>query len=373
MSDLGQSVYVPTVLVVDDNPNNLKLCSQLLSSLGLQVRIAMDGLGGLEAAKNSVPDLILLDINMPHMDGYETCRRLKAMPELREIPVIFVSAMGEEMNKTLAFELGAVDYLTKPIPVEEAKARIMAHLRLHRQTQELATQAQAMARSYRQQQELLQVIAHDLANPLGAISMAVDIHRRKLGDSNYLQLISKAVGMATALITDLRTLQRVAIKEVVLAKIDLSTAVADAQMICNERFNSKQILLINEIPAELSIVANHQAMTMTVLPNLFTNAIKFSEPGSMVHLSAREEGKYIVLAIADRGIGMSPEILATVFDVGKSKSRQGTQQEQGTGFGMPLVKSLVEAFGGSISISSKDIQSSPDDHGTVMELYLLKG
>ncbi len=136
MSDLSEC----TVLVVDDIATNIDILIETLSNITGDIAVAMDGPTALEIAQESPPDLILLDIMMPGMDGYEVCRRLKAIPSLQDIPVIFVTAMSEIENKTQGFELGAVDYITKPFEVVEVRARVKTHLSLQKARQALAQQ-----------------------------------------------------------------------------------------------------------------------------------------------------------------------------------------------------------------------------------------
>jgi len=128
---------VPNVIVVDDTPANLQLLTGMLKERGYRVRPVPSGKLALQAAKNDLPDLILLDIMMPEMDGYEVCERLKADDKLKEISVIFISALNETMDKVRAFGVGGVDYVTKPFQFEEVNARVSAHLELHRQRRKL--------------------------------------------------------------------------------------------------------------------------------------------------------------------------------------------------------------------------------------------
>ena len=126
-----------SILIADDNPKNLMLLSEALSTLGYDIRVAIDGRAVIESAQAQCPDLILMDIHMPEMDGYEACKIIKSDIRTAEIPIIFISALNEEFNKVKAFQLGAVDYLTKPIQMEEIKARVEVHLQLRSKLQEL--------------------------------------------------------------------------------------------------------------------------------------------------------------------------------------------------------------------------------------------
>ncbi|MCP4686659.1 MAG: response regulator, partial [Desulfobacterales bacterium] len=128
------------ILIVDDNPNNLRVLNALLAENGYMVRPSNSGLVALESARAIPPDLVLLDIKMPGMDGYEVCRRLKADERSRDIPVIFISALGETMNKVKAFSLGGVDYITKPFQAEEVLARLKTHLSLRNLQKQLIDQ-----------------------------------------------------------------------------------------------------------------------------------------------------------------------------------------------------------------------------------------
>ena len=126
-----------TILIADDNPNNLKVLSETLTEFGYDVRVAMDGKAAVKSALAEVPDMILLDIHMPEMDGYEACEKLKKDNRTKEVPIIFISALNESFNKIKAFEYGAVDYLTKPIQMGETRARVAVHLELRQKIKEL--------------------------------------------------------------------------------------------------------------------------------------------------------------------------------------------------------------------------------------------
>jgi len=133
-----------SILVADDNPNNLQVMESMLSEFGFDVRVAMNGLEALASVNEDPPDLIILDIHMPEMDGYEACQRLKQQELTRDIPVVFASAMNEEFNKVKGFEMGAVDYVAKPINMEERRARVSVHLQLALQRRKLQAQAKEL-------------------------------------------------------------------------------------------------------------------------------------------------------------------------------------------------------------------------------------
>ncbi len=166
---------VPNVIVVDDTPANLQLLTGMLKERGYKVRPVPSGKLALQAAKNDPPDLILLDIMMPEMDGYEVCERLKADEKLREISVIFISALNETMDKVRAFGVGGVDYVTKPFQFEEVDARVSTHLELQRQRRKLKENYEQLRRLEELRDNLVHMVVHDLRNPLTGISGFLDL------------------------------------------------------------------------------------------------------------------------------------------------------------------------------------------------------
>lgn len=130
-----------SILIADDNPNSLQMMESMLSKIGFEVRVAMNGLEVLSSVEAALPDLVILDLHMPEMDGYEACLNLKAQALTADIPVIFASAINEDFNKVKAFEIGAVDYIVKPVNYAEIKARVLLHLRLATQRKELIEMA----------------------------------------------------------------------------------------------------------------------------------------------------------------------------------------------------------------------------------------
>ncbi|MEZ0371955.1 MAG: response regulator, partial [Candidatus Sericytochromatia bacterium] len=163
-----------TLLMVDDNPKNLDLIGEIFKASGCRLLLCKSGERGLALAQQARPDLILLDVMMPGIDGYETCRQLKQNPETRDIPVLFLSALADAVNKVKGFEAGAVDFVSKPFDIAELLARVNTHLELKRAREELQAWNQALLRLQQEKDEFLDRVTHDLKNPLGNILLFSD-------------------------------------------------------------------------------------------------------------------------------------------------------------------------------------------------------
>ena len=168
-----------SVLMVDDTPANLELLSVMLKVRGYTIRAAVSGKLALQAARNNPPDLILLDINMPEMDGYEVCAKLKSDEKLKDIPVIFLSALSETMDKVKAFGAGGVDYITKPFQLEEVEARVETHLKLLKQKRQLQENYSELRELGKLRDDLVSMIIHDLQSPLASICGSLELIREK--------------------------------------------------------------------------------------------------------------------------------------------------------------------------------------------------
>jgi two-component system sensor histidine kinase/response regulator len=342
-----------TILIVDDNPNNLRILSQMVMTMGHEIRVAKDGIAALASVRGAIPDLVLLDINMPIMDSYETCRQIKADPALYEITVIFVSTNTEEFNKSLGFEVGAVDYITKPLSMGETKARINTHLKISAQRQQLKTREKELEQSNGELNRMIQIISHDLANSLTTISMATDLMRGNPAQdhSRRIAMIAESSALAIKLITDVRAHHLASQEEVKLEPVSLPDAVHSAWMLVSHMAEQKNIRLEADLPA-VQVLAEAHSLILSVLANLFTNAIKFSPAGSHIRLTQScAEGRCRLL-VRDQGVGIAPDRLASLFVAAPHKSTPGTAGERGCGFGLPLIHRYIQAYQGQIEVSS---------------------
>jgi PleD family two-component response regulator len=184
MEPLESHAVMPTILIVDDTPANLRLLANMLKERGYRSRTVSSGERAMEAVRLMLPDLILLDVAMPIMDGFEVCQQLKADPELKDIPILFISALTDTMVKVKAFTVGGDDYITKPFRFEEVEARVRTQLELRRQRRELQTSNERLRRLETMRDYLAHMVARDLHSQLMAITkplkLAIDDEEKRV-------------------------------------------------------------------------------------------------------------------------------------------------------------------------------------------------
>ncbi len=354
----------PCLLLVDDTPENIQILVGLLQE-DYELKVATRGAQALKICEQTPRlDLILLDVMMPEMDGYEVCRLLRAAPATRAIPVIFLTAKAELDDLVRGFEIGANDYVTKPFRPPELLARVRTHLLVRAQQREIEEKNTEM-------KEMLQMVCHDMANHLGVISMTLDLAKIR-GNVELDWLVPRmapAVGNGIGLTNLIREMRTSEDKGITLQPVPLRTAVDEALGLLDQRLTDKNLTVTQDVPPA-SVRAERSALISSVLCNVLSNAIKFSQAGGTIEVSGRIDGDMVVVRIRDHGIGMPARVLEHLFDFTKSHSRKGTAGEKGTGFGMPLMRKFVTLFGGSVEVSSRDVAEHPADHGTEFRLRL---
>ena len=374
------------ILVVDDRPENLQLLIGMLSAQGHEVRAFAEGSFALESAQINPPDIILLDIDMPEMDGYTVCTSLKADPRTCEIPVIFISAYSDVSDKIKGFRVGGVDYITKPFQIDEVLARVQTHLRLrmiHRELQQEVqrrTQAETKLQALNQQLQetnerlekansskdmLFSVLAHDLRSPFAGMLGLTDLvlgnfeqydktNMKKVLKS--LQTTSKNVHVLLNNLLEWSRLER-GLLECQPKTLLISTIVKQNMRLVDVVARQKQITLRNRIPEQLTGYGDEH-MTNTILRNLITNAVKYTEAGGFVEISGQSYPQKIEITVTDNGIGMDETALANLFQLDLRKSRPGTQGEKGSGLGLILCKEFVKKNRGELNVESAAGQGS---------------
>ncbi|MCP4109440.1 MAG: response regulator [Desulfobacteraceae bacterium] len=372
------------ILIVDDHIDNLRVLSDILKKQGCKVRSLRKGRAVFSSVLESPPDIILLDIMMPDMHGYDVCKQLKADERTRDIPVIFISALHETKEKIRAFSAGGVDYVTKPFHTEEVAARINSHLmmqRLHDELREKNTLLESeIAERMRMEEELRQAkesaeaanqakgaflanMSHELRTPMNSILGYAQILRRSrnLADSEKkgLDVIHRSGNHLLTLINDILDIAKAEAGKLELSPgpinlYDLMGGVAD---IMHMAAHQKNIRFVSDFPDNLpAFVQADEKRLRQILLNLLGNAVKFTKNGS-VTLKIRtpvpdSERISLKFEVTDTGIGMSPEEIERVFrpfeQAGDEKNRV-----QGTGLGLAITRQLVSLMGGEIHAESK--------------------
>ena len=341
------------ILIVDDELTNLSVLVDTLSHAGLNVSVAKSGEDALEHVNEISPDLILLDVIMPGIDGFETCRRLKDSEAATDIPVIFITALTEAASIVTGFEVGGVDYITKPFRHEEVLARVNAHLTIREQRRQL----QALNAS---KNTFFSIIAHDLKNPFTGFLSLVHLLKQSVavwdkdGITKFTALLETSTGHLSALLENLLTWSQIqrGIIDYYAEQFDLHLLAVRNIKLFTSTAEQKQISLSSSIPKQTLVYADVN-MVDTVMRNLLSNALKFTPVGGTVELSARCNQQSVEISVADTGIGIAQKHLPGLFRIDVKYKRRGTAHEQGSGLGLILCKEFVERNNGRIWVESE--------------------
>ena len=347
------------VVLLDDEETTSKLVALALRKR-LDCRVThVDSLEKVDQLSDAdSPDLFILDFFVEHKESLEICRQLHQQNPTQEIPIMFFSEHGEPKLRAAAIRAGGVDYLEKPFFPEELVARVQSHVELHRSRQQILAQLN-------EQQALMRVLCHDLYNPVAAVDSVLRL--MKPGDGNQgelLDLARQANESALQLIDHVRAYRGLSDTEFLFDRetFDLGQAVDESLTIVDSMANKKGIRFEKNIEEGLSIHINRIVLVHNILNNLLTNAIKFSFEESVVRIKAWAEGteeeRFCCVQIEDEGIGIPVDIMPDIFSPTHCYSRNGTNDEKGTGFGMPLVKLYVEKCEGSIAVESHTQEES---------------
>jgi two-component system, sensor histidine kinase and response regulator len=349
------------VLAVDDIEENLELIESILSSEEFEVILATNGLEALRKAEELKPDIILLDVNMPGMDGYEVCKRIKSKESTKDIPVIFLTAKAEIENIVEGFKIGGADYITKPFSIEEFLARVKVHSELAFARKNIIKQNLELIEYNNIKDKFISIIAHDLRGPIGSCNQMLkvifeDIKMKTGIDEELVNItgeIEKSMENIYNLLENLLEWAMLQKKELSLSMetSDIREIILEAISNLKSMAENKRIK-INNKSREIYLLADRR-MIVTVIRNLIANAIKFTESEGEVEIETSVKNSKCEISIKDNGIGIEEEKILRLFKINEKVTTLGTREEKGTGLGLVLCKEFIEKNGGTIRVKSK--------------------
>jgi len=356
-SQINRSDY--KILIVDDVVSNVLLLKILLSNEKFQVCTASNGNQCLEKVKTDHPDLILLDVMMPDISGFDTAVILKKDPETRDIPIIFLTALNSPSDLVKGFQVGANDFLTKPFNKEELVMRVMHQIELVAAKRMIVQQNEELKRTISNRDKMYSVIAHDLRSPMASIRMVlnlvVNVASRDVVGDEVFDLLDKA-NRESEEVHDLLdnllkwTKSQTGRLSVVTQDLDLNDIVPGVVDIFRMIADMKGIKLQYLSEQEHIIVRGDNDMLKTIIRNFISNAVKFTPDGKGIEVYCCNEGDFARISVRDHGVGIAPERVATIFSDGETT--YGTGGEEGSGLGLQLCKDFARKNGGDVRVES---------------------
>ncbi|MDX2217274.1 MAG: hybrid sensor histidine kinase/response regulator [Oculatellaceae cyanobacterium bins.114] len=356
------------ILVIDDQLDNLRALSKILQGKGYRVRQAPSGSMALRAIAAQPPDLILLDILMPEMDGYTVCTALKLAPQTREIPIIFLSALDEVSDKIKAFDMGGVDYITKPFQIGEVVARINNQLILQQKQRQWSDLLDQLKNDF------LSTISHELRTPVANMRMVLQLLMLATEQGQtFLDQVAGTEPENNRIMQYFKILQEECEREISLIQdlLDLQHLEAGAHPPKLVPLDLNEWVLHLLESYELQFQTHHQRLTVKLSPNLpalttdvnslsrivtelLNNALKYTPVNQEIMVSSEANASHILLHIRNSGVEIPPEERSRIFDKFYRIPNHDPWRHNGTGLGLSLVWQLVKQMGGTIQVTSGD-------------------
>lgn len=355
------------ILITDDTAKNIQILGKILVDEGYKVCVAENGKEAIEVALIREPDLILLDVMMPTMNGIEACKILKSDEKTAAIPVIFLTALTEAKDAAESFRVGAVDHIGKPFDRVELLARVKTHL-------EIVYFRQRLEREIRSKHELLRLICHDLVNPISAARYLTEyILEDDSKIRKTLPKVSDHLDSALKIIESNRN--KLAVSEGIMPSrcslLNLQDLIKESLSVLDHRVEEKGLSIVEAIDSSIVVFVERYSFIYSVINNILTNAIKYSDRNTKIEIYAANLDQSLVeLKIRDYGIGMDQKIVDSILNEDLTSSHLGTSGELGTGYGMGLLKKFIISYGGCLKVRSKEKTKDASDHGTEITLQL---
>jgi len=362
-SKINRSEY--KILIVDDVVSNVLLLKILLTNEKFQVCTANNGTTCIEMAKKEHPDLILLDVMMPDISGFDTAVILKKDDETKEIPIIFLTALNTPADLVHGFQVGANDFLTKPFNKEELVMRVMQQISLVAAKRIIEKQNAELLATLNNRDKMYSVIAHDLRSPMASIRMVLNLVVQSSSPETVGAELYALLDQANRESEEVHDLLDNLLKwtksqtgrlNVVLQDLDLNDIIPGVVEIFEMIAQTKKIKLdLQCIDDKLVVVADND-MLKTVVRNFISNAIKFSPEGSSIEIIMQKEGDFAKVSVRDHGVGIAADRIGTIFH--KGETTYGTGGEEGSGLGLQLCQDFARKNGGDCTVESVEGQGS---------------
>jgi len=341
------------VLVVDDVTKNIQLVANFLKQAGYDINYAVSGKSALNHVKKENYDLILLDVMMPEMDGFEVCSKLKMDNKSKDIPVIFLTAKTDIDSVTKGFQVGGVDYISKPFNKNELLARVKTHL-------ELQQQKRTLKELNATKDKFFSIIAHDLKGPLNQLLGLSEILQLELKEDNVeevsklTKLIYESAKSGRSLLENLLEWSRSQTGAIKFNPTIINIRKITSEVVDLMEYNAiqKNILITSTIGESINAVADEN-MVKTILRNLISNSLRFTHEGGKIAVLAEQIDEFVVVSVADSGIGLKGKDVKKLFRIDVNPSSIGESKEKGTGLGLILCKEFIDIIGGKIWVESE--------------------
>ncbi len=362
-SKINRSDY--KILIVDDVVSNVLLLKILLTNEQFQVCTANNGTTCIEVAKTEHPDLILLDVMMPDINGFDTAVVLKKDATTRDIPIIFLTALNTPQDLVRGFQVGANDFLTKPFNKEELVMRVMQQISLVAAKRIIEKQNSELRATLNNRDKMYSVIAHDLRSPMASIRMVLNLvvasaSPETVGEELYtlLDQANRESEEVHDLLDNLLkwTKSQTGRLTVVKQELNLNDIIPGVVEIFDIIAQTKRIKLdYQPLDGDVKVIADND-MLKTIVRNFLSNAIKFSPEDSTIEIILKEEGDFAKVSVRDHGVGIAADRLGTIFH--KGETTYGTDGEEGSGLGLQLCQDFARKNDGDCTVESTEGQGS---------------
>jgi len=340
------------ILIVDDNDKNLQLTATLLKEEGFLISLAQNGEAALIQLNELIPDLILLDIMMPGIDGLELCRIIKKNSKLQEVPVIFLTAKTQTEDLAEGFSAGGVDYITKPFNRDELLIRVKNHI-------ELASSRRKIVEMNRTRDKLYSIIAHDIRSPFASITLTLSTIAHGYLDTSsddfkeIMVNLEKTASETGILLDNLLEFTRLQSNSISITPrfLPVYPVLLESIQLIQANADKKKITITTDISESL-IAYFDEISIYAVFRNLIFNSIKFTPENGKIYISATVESGFVCIKFTDTGVGMPADVIKKIFLNNEHYTTKGTNSESGSGLGSYIIKDFINKNHGKLEIKS---------------------